>query len=59
MVSLCGVHYIGAGPGVTNSAPYKVHHITKFYEATNLDVELPVTPKIGAVSDAEAICCID
>ena len=49
------MHYIGAGPGVTNSTPYKVHHITKFYEATNLDVELPVTPKIGAVSDPAAI----
>jgi len=49
------VHYVGAGPGITNSTPYKVHHITKFYEATNLDVELPVTPKIGAVSGTFAV----
>ena len=39
----------GAGSGLTNSSPCKVHHITKFYEPSDLNNTLP-TPDIGYVS---------
>ena len=42
----------GAGSGLSNSSPYKVHHITKFYEPSDLNNTLP-TPDIGYVSYTE------
>ena len=48
---------IGAGTGLTNTSPYKVYHITKFYEPSNLNVALP-TPAIGYVSYTIKTCCV-
>ena len=47
------INTTGAGSGLTNSSPYKVHHITKFYESSDLNNTLP-TPDIGYVSYTEA-----
>ena len=54
VIVLCySVYCTGAGSGLSNSAPYKVHHITKFYEPLDLNTTLP-TPEIGCVSKTGA-----
>ena len=46
--------HTGAGSGLTNSSPFKVYHITKFYEPSDLNNAI-ATPEIGYVSSAKLV----